>query len=89
MSDITYVKELSQFIVERMTALGLKGKKRDDATLHYWIGAATGAGLAQNENLAQHLRTLAVLLIATRGYEEVERMANTPDHTPGPISQES
>jgi hypothetical protein len=45
-------QKLALSFIERADALSLKGKKRDDAALDYWCGAAIGAGLVRPVALA-------------------------------------
>jgi len=68
------LKTIARGIIDRAVALNLKGKKRDDMALDYWVGAARAAEALGHEEEAAHLRTVAVMLIATRGYSEVERI---------------
>jgi hypothetical protein len=52
---------------ERSQSLGYKGKKRDDACLDFWAGAATMAVEAKHPE-AQAVVNTAVLVIAVRGF---------------------
>lgn len=56
---------------DRMAALGLKGRKRDDACLDFYCGAATVLeGLSHPA--AQAIATQAGLIVAIRGYLGVQ-----------------
>jgi hypothetical protein len=70
-----YAKTISARFIERADALQLRGKRRDDAALDYFVGAAAGAELAGNINLGKHLGTVALLIVSIRGYKAVEEMA--------------
>jgi hypothetical protein len=62
-------------LIERAAALGLKGKKRDDAALDYFVGAAAGAELAGDAKLACHLGVVSAMIISVRGYIGVAELA--------------
>ncbi len=84
MSTIPAVKNVARQCIERMNEPDLKlgkRKRRDEAALHYFIGAAVGAGEAGNNDLKQHLTNLC-FLIAIRGFEEVEAIAAIKDNLP-------
>jgi hypothetical protein len=68
-------QKLALSFIERADALSLKGKKRDDAALDYWCGAAIGAGLAGNTQLESHLGRIAALVISVRGFMAVKEIA--------------
>jgi hypothetical protein len=53
----------------------LKGKKRDEMTIAYWLGAWASLQAVDHEN-AEWVGRVTTLLIATRGYSEALRMAN-------------
>lgn len=69
------VVTLCGLCVERMAALGLKGKKADDAALHYFVGAASGATLAKDDDLSAKIQAFAMFFVAYRGMFEVRRVA--------------
>lgn len=71
-----YLFQLSRQCVERMGALGLKGNRRDDATIHFFVGAAQGLAWAGQADAAAHVATWTSLVLAVRGYAEVLRLAN-------------
>lgn len=60
--------ELARKFVDRATHLGLKGKKRDDAVLEFFCGAATALELAGRTDEANQVTCCATMLLATRGY---------------------
>ena len=64
--------ELALKFVERSNALQLRGKKRDDAALNFFVGASLGACLAGDLELGNHLSNLAVFTLSFRGYAGVE-----------------
>lgn len=68
-------QKLALSFIEGADALGLKGKKRDDAALDYWCGAAIGAGLAGNADLERHLGRIAALVISVRGFIAIKQIA--------------
>lgn len=61
------IKFVAEKFVERANALGLKGKRRDDAALDFFCGAAIGAQAANNIPLAQQIGNVAALIVAVRG----------------------
>lgn len=69
------IRTIAQRFVERAESLGYKGKKRDDAALDYWCGAAVAAEASGDANLGQRLANIAVLIVAVRGYFGVKEMA--------------
>jgi hypothetical protein len=54
-----------------MTTLKVRGRKRDDACLDYYAGAAAALEAAQN-SAAPAIATQASLVVAYRGYEGVQ-----------------
>jgi hypothetical protein len=68
-------QKLATSFMERADALNLKGKKRDDAALDYWCGAAIGAGLAGHTQLESHFGRLAALVISVRGFMAIKEIA--------------
>lgn len=73
-----YLKELAKDIVARATALNLKGKARDRACMDFFCGAIHAyARIEGQEDVVRHLTTVACVLISTRGYSEVERLAQS------------
>lgn len=69
------LQTLASRFVERANALHYRGRRRDDAALDYFLGAATGASIAGDETLALALGNLTGLVLSLRGYAEVERLA--------------
>jgi hypothetical protein len=62
------IKFIAEKALERVNALGLKGKKkRDDAVIDFFCGAATGAQAAGNVELAKHIGMVAYMIVAVRG----------------------
>jgi hypothetical protein len=70
---------LAKLFIERAEHLGLKGKKRDDEALSYFVGAVQGARAAGADDLAEHLGRISYLVIAVRGYFGVNEIANRED----------
>jgi hypothetical protein len=71
---------VAQRFIERAQALGLKGKKRDEAALDFFTGAAAGAEIAGDKDLAKHLGILCALVVAVRGFIGVNEIARGPDN---------
>lgn len=71
------IQQLCKDIVSRVegTELG-KGKRAADAALNMFAGAAYCAQACNSPTLAEHITRVAVMLVATRGYSEVVRIAN-------------
>lgn len=69
------VRRLAQRTIEHVEALGLKGKRADDAALHYFVGAASLADETGNRELAQHLGTVCVLIVSVRGMFGIRELA--------------
>lgn len=78
----TIVQALARKFVERAEGLGMKGKSRDDAALHYFIGAAMVAELTGDMNLARHIGMVAALIISVRGYSAVQDLADGGSRSP-------
>lgn len=62
---------LAEAFVERASQLDYKGKKRDDAALDYFVGAAISAKLKGDNGLHDHLGRVGLFIIAVRGYQGV------------------
>jgi hypothetical protein len=69
------IKTIAERFRERAAALNLKGKKRDDAALDYFVGAAVGAELAGDADLAQAIALAATLIVSVRGFIGVSDIA--------------
>lgn len=78
MNNAAIVKRVAVDFVERAEALGLKGKKRDDAALDYFLGAAAIARAQDNKPLENHIGRVALLVIATRGFKGVQDIVSNP-----------
>jgi hypothetical protein len=61
---------LCQSFHARAEALGMKGKRRDDATMEFFVGASQALAIAEHEHAPVVLRVTA-LLIAMRGYRYI------------------
>lgn len=78
------VKAVARAFVARSEELGFKGKKRDDLAVEFFLGAYVGAHACANgdENspagkLANNILATTSMLICTRGYSEVKRLAES------------
>jgi hypothetical protein len=71
------VKKTALGFIERSKALGYRGKKRDDALIDYWTGAAMALTNVDHPD-ADWMRQMA-FIISVRGYSECERIANQED----------
>lgn len=68
-------RRLAVRCAERATALGLgRGKKADDAALHYFCGAAVLAEEQGDDFLARHLAMVCVTIISLRGMAGVRQL---------------
>ncbi len=75
-------RELARNFVERSEALGLQGKKRDDAALDYVCGAATAYQIIHEDALVRHLSTVAALVVSVRGYFGIRQILEQGNHVP-------
>lgn len=71
-TDITMVDRLALASVDQLDTLS--GKKREDANIAFWCGAASAMHEIGHPS-AGHLNRLIALVIATRGYAEVKNIA--------------
>lgn len=69
------VKRIAERCIERMSALDIKGKRADDAALHYFVGAAVLADEIGDKALCEHLTRVAAMVIAVRGMFGVREIA--------------
>lgn len=67
---------LSRQFVRRSEALGLKGKKRDEAAMDFFCGAFAALEAMKHGVEASNLATVIALVLSTRGYSEVEKWAS-------------
>jgi hypothetical protein len=75
-TNAAVVQRLCKGIVARVEGIELgKGKRAADAALNMFAGAAYVAEACGSVELAKHITNVAVLMVATRGYSEVELMA--------------
>lgn len=58
---------------------GLRGRKRDTATVCFWIGASQAAYEFGKPEEGEWINRVTTLLIATRGFAEVERIIKAAD----------
>ena len=71
-----YLLVLSRLCVQRMEALKYKGKRRDDAVLDFFCGAAQGLAWAGNAEAAAHVGQYLYMVLRIQGYSEVLSLAN-------------
>lgn len=76
------LKPIAIAFVQRAEALGMKGKSRDNAAIEFFLGAYVAAyGLAKGDaesdagKHATHILAVTQMLVCTRGYAEVKRIA--------------
>lgn len=69
---------LARRFIERARALELKGKARDHAAMHYFVGAAAVLEEAGLTDASQHVAVVTMLALAPRGYREIETLAALP-----------
>lgn len=69
------LQALARKFIGRADGLGYRGKKRDDAALDFFCGAAVAPDAAERGDLSQHIHTVNALVIATRGYVAVRELA--------------
>lgn len=72
---VAVTKALARRFVERSESLKYKGKKRDDAALDYFCGAAVLAEEMGNDAMGEHLARICVLMISVRGYIAIKELA--------------
>ena len=75
MTNSELARALARSFIKRAEALGYKGKKRDDAALDYFCGAAVLASESGNASLATHLGALCALTISVYGFVAVSQLA--------------
>jgi hypothetical protein len=76
----TIVKEIAKAFIERSNALGLKGKKREDAAMHFFCGAGNAlraGGETQTENF-NRVNGWIQFMLQFRGYRAVVEEAAEP-----------
>jgi hypothetical protein len=73
------IQPIAAKCVERAAALHLKGKRRDDAALDFFVGAAAGAELAGDTALAPHIGMTAAMLVSVRGYLAIAELPREKD----------
>lgn len=68
------IKTLAQVILRRCEAQGVKGRKRDEACLEFFVGAGALAAAQGQDDLASQI-AFATMLVATRGHRYVVEAA--------------
>ncbi len=64
----TIVRSIAEGCKVRAEGLRMKGVKRDDMTLNYFLGAAEVANQIGDMDLHEHIGRVAAWIIAIRGY---------------------
>ena len=64
----TIGRTIAKTFEERAEALRYKGKARDNACLDFWCGAAALAEASGQQELANYLGRVAIMVISVRGY---------------------
>ena len=70
------LKTLCETFAKRSKELDYKGKRRDTMAMEFFIGALAAPGLANHAD-AFGVRLFTVLLLATRGYSEIVKVAES------------
>jgi hypothetical protein len=70
-----YLQTIARKCIERMDELGMKGKRRDDATLDYFCGAAQGLSAAGDTRAASHVGYFVAVVLSIGGYGAVISIA--------------
>ena len=70
-------KELATAFVQRSEYLGLKGKKRDDEAVAYFVGAASVLNIVGRTKESEQLSLFAAHVLAYRGFRAVELATTT------------
>ncbi len=78
------VQRLAKLFVHRATELELKGKKRDDAAIEFFMGAYAGCHTLSMGNkdsaagmAADHILRVTSMVICVRGYAAVKEIADS------------
>ncbi len=71
-----YLVTIANNFCTRAAELEMKGRARDKAALEFFLGAAAGLLAAGNTIAGNHVLRVAAMLITTRGYAEVQAIAN-------------
>lgn len=71
-------KQVAEMFVARAKTQGLKGKARDRAAVDFMCGAGTAVAFAKGQESSEYGElSLLAFLVATRGYSEIERAAQS------------
>lgn len=68
-----HVVNLCNLFQERAAELSLRGKRRDDEAIAFFVGAAHGFALSGDDATAANIAAFASFGMAFRGYREIER----------------
>jgi hypothetical protein len=82
MTTTYFATELAKSFIERAESLGYKGRKRDEAALDYFCGAAQAARFVGNDDLYQHLVWAIFKIVSVRGYSGVKQLAAITEKEP-------
>lgn len=72
MDHVELIKRLCTRFQERVVACNLKGKRRDDEAIAYFVGAAMSLSLTSQANLAEAVSGWTSMILAMRGYKAIE-----------------
>ena len=75
MSTGVTIQKLAQRFVGRAAETRMRGKKRDEASLEFFLGAAALAEAQGDEPLCQHILKISGWMISIRGFKAVEELA--------------
>lgn len=75
---MTMLKTLCKAFVQRADHQNLKGKKRDDMALEFMVGAYAALAAAKHPE-AEHVGAVVAMVICTRGFSEVKKIAEAED----------
>jgi hypothetical protein len=78
MTTETIITRLARGCVEALSYTGYKGKRRDEATVAFWNGAIIALHGVKHED-ADWVSRVGHMLIATRGYKEIEEIIRKAD----------
>lgn len=74
-THVNMLERLCVAYVERVKALGIKGKKRDDGLLDFMIGAIHALEAQGDPSDAGHVKRVTVMIFSVRGYAECAEIA--------------
>lgn len=75
MTPVEMMAHVCAKAVERADALRYRGKRRDDFGMDYLIAAHATLEMTGQTEAAEHFGRVIAMIIATRGFAEVEHLA--------------